>query len=360
MPVLPDVASAAGAGFLVSEGHHGPSRPTHPPTSAQDPVRRRCAADRRQVPGRVAGGSPDAAPIHSVDIRDHLRRYVIPRLGELALHDLALIDIEAAYRTIETDAAAARRPMSAATMRRIHATLTSALIAAVRRGLLLHNPAKHLELRPAPFPQTRTWTANELTRFLAGTERHRLHPLFLTLAVTGLRRGDTLGLRWADLDLEHGVIRVGQQIVVVGARLETGPPKPTPAGAPSRSLAGSPKRCAGTPPGSAWTGSLLDWRDSGLVFTTATGQPLHPRRCPASSTDSPHKQAYHRFESMTCGTPPPPSAWPAARQCWKSAEGSGTPRSPSPPTSTPTSPRPPPGTPPNASPGCSPTPAWHR
>ena len=119
-----------------------------------------------------------------------------------------------------------------------------------------------------------------------------VRPLFVILAVTGMRRGEALGLRWPDLDLEHGVIRVSQQIVVVGARLEAGPPTP-PAGAPSRSPAGSPKRCAATPPHTAWTGSqpVMTGTTADWYSPPPSASRYLQRSCLGSSTGSPHKQA---------------------------------------------------------------------
>ncbi len=56
------------------------------------------------------------------------------------------------------------------------------------------------------------------------TSRDRVHPLYLLLVQTGLRRGEAIGLRWADVDLEQGQ-RVEQQIVAVGGERHVGPPK---------------------------------------------------------------------------------------------------------------------------------------
>lgn len=253
--------------------HHDPPEIAHPRHGGEE------------LPVTVAaylvqwlGGRQTLRPSMRLAYEIHLRRYLIPQLGERALRELTLSDIEAAYRSIESEATPAGRPISAATMRRIHATLTCALNAAVRRGLLAHNPAAHVELRPAAFAQTQTWTAQELTRFLAGTEQHRLHPLFLTLAVTGMRRGEALGLRWIDVDLDAGLIRIRQQIVAVGARLETGPPK-THAG---RRTIAIPRRLSEA---LRWHAARqrLDrfdaapaWQQTGLVFTTETGRPLSP------------------------------------------------------------------------------------
>src|SRR3712207_7032516 len=59
--------------------------------------------------------------------------------------------------------------------------------------------------RSTLFPYTtlfRSWRSGELARFLELTAGDRLHPAFLTLATTGARRGEVLGLRWSDIDLD--------------------------------------------------------------------------------------------------------------------------------------------------------------
>jgi len=45
------------------------------------------------------------------------------------------------------------------------------------------------------------------------------------MAVTGLRRGEALGLRWSDLTLETGDIVVRQQLIQVGSAFHFGPTK---------------------------------------------------------------------------------------------------------------------------------------
>jgi hypothetical protein len=81
----------------------------------------------------------------------HLDQHLIPELGHLRLLDLRAHHIEEMYRQI-TDANGGReRPIGPTTMRRIHATLDSALNTAVRRGLIRRNPATTVDLtRPSP------------------------------------------------------------------------------------------------------------------------------------------------------------------------------------------------------------------
>src|SRR3984885_15179892 len=141
--------------------------------------------------------------------------------------------------------AALRRPVSAATLRRIHATLRAALNAAVRAGLIAVNPGRWPELPAAPRPRPQgwtpamterweqegwrpvvgVWTADQTPQFLRRVAGHRLYALFHLVALRGLRRGEASGLRWADLDLDAGTLTLTGQLQQLGGRLTAGPPK---------------------------------------------------------------------------------------------------------------------------------------
>jgi len=60
-----------------------------------------------------------------------------------------------------------------------------------------------------------TWTGQQLGRFLAATADDRYGPAFHFLATTGMRRGELLGLRWADVDLGAGRVSIRRARVAV-------------------------------------------------------------------------------------------------------------------------------------------------
>jgi integrase len=71
----------------------------------------------------------------------------------------------------------------------------------------------------------KTWTADQMRRFLDSQREHRLYALWVVYATTGMRRGEALGLRWSDIDLEAGrasvvrsVSRVDNKVVVSGTK----------------------------------------------------------------------------------------------------------------------------------------------
>ena len=177
----------------------------------------------------------------------HLRLYLKPGLGTLRLDQLRDTHIEelyAAMRQIGTDvrrpspvlrrllaarqqARAQDRPLSASRIRRVHATLHSALRSAVRRRRLQHNPAEHVELASGRAPKAvvwteprvelwrRTgkryavavWTPEQAGAFLDAVAEDRLYALWHLIAYRGLRRGEAVSLAWADVDLAGGSVR---------------------------------------------------------------------------------------------------------------------------------------------------------
>jgi integrase len=75
--------------------------------------------------------------------------------------------------------------------------------------------------------ELRTWTAEELRQFLHGVHDDRLYAAWRLAALTGMRRGEVLGLRWADLDLDGGWLSVRQTLIVVDNQPQLSQPKTT-------------------------------------------------------------------------------------------------------------------------------------
>ncbi|MDF2712661.1 MAG: hypothetical protein K0R62_8313 [Nonomuraea muscovyensis] len=122
-----------------------------------------------------------------------------------------------------------RRKLTPARIRRIHATISSALGSAHKRKMIEHNPAPHVELPKAPRRPPVVWTAARVeawrktgrrpapvmvwTPQICGDfldfleeEKERLYPLYHLVATRGLRRGEVWGLEWTNVDLENKVM----------------------------------------------------------------------------------------------------------------------------------------------------------
>lgn len=160
--------------------------------------------------GKIADG---LRPTTAATYVAHFNNYFIPQLGQRRLRDLRPDHIEDALRAVQAD-----RGMKPATLRRIHASLRSALGGAVKLRLIPTNPAVGVTLPKVSRPHVRPWEPEELGRFLDHADHDELGPAFHLLAATGLRRGEAAGLRWADVDLDRNRLYVRQQVVTLTAK----------------------------------------------------------------------------------------------------------------------------------------------
>lgn len=119
---------------------------------------------------------------------------------------------------------AGRRP-SAKTVHNIHLTLHRALEDAVEDGLIVRNPAAGARKAPKSQSEMLTWTEDELRTFLEATAADRLYPLWCLTAMSGMRRGEALGLRWDDVDFKASTVTVNRQWKRGERGLVLAPPK---------------------------------------------------------------------------------------------------------------------------------------
>ena len=110
----------------------------------------------------------------------------------------------------------------AVTIKRIHATLSSALTDAVQDGLLAENVAAGARLPKIDKSKVKVWEPGDAGSFLDAVSEHRLGALFEVAVLTGMRRGELCGLRWQDVDLPGRRLFVRVQLVQVGKEIIEG------------------------------------------------------------------------------------------------------------------------------------------
>jgi integrase len=75
-------------------------------------------------------------------------------------------------------------------------------------------------------PEMQVWSPDQLRAFLNHVQADRLCAAWLLAVTTGMRRGEILGLRWSDLDLEAGRVAVRRPRIVVDYRAGLGAAMP--------------------------------------------------------------------------------------------------------------------------------------
>lgn len=154
------------------------------------------------------------------DREQHMRSYVIPRLGATRLVDISgdlltemYDDLAVSGRTTKKDPVLGWG-LSATTIRRIHTQLNKAFNDAVRWGLLQHNPCVQAdppstnEVKARALAARTVYTWSQLRSLLDEASKDRLFAMWHLFASTGMRRSEVAALRWDHVDLHHGMISV--------------------------------------------------------------------------------------------------------------------------------------------------------
>ena len=157
--------------------------------------------------------------------------YLRPHIGALPLVELTPHRLDRLYTDLLSSGGRGGRRLARGTITHIHAVLRAALADAVDRQLIpenaackAHVPKYDPEADLAPTRMT-TWDAHQTRRFLDLSSEHQLHDLWRVALGTGMRRGELLGLRWSDVDLSTGQLRVSAALTEVAGVLRLGRPK---------------------------------------------------------------------------------------------------------------------------------------
>lgn len=202
---------------------------------------------------------------------DIVRLHIMPApIASVALQRLDAATIQAWYNTLTADSDHMRRS--------IHARMRQALDLAVRHNLIADNPARRCEVPKHESHRGVAFTDEQVAAFLAVADVDHYRPFWQVAIATGLRRGEMLGLRWRDVDLERGTLTVRQTLTWVRA------PELKPRGKTPSSL-----RSMVIGPGvvallrnhrmrqSVWRARAGEtWLDTGAIFSTRKGNYLSP------------------------------------------------------------------------------------
>lgn len=171
------------------------------------------------------------SPKTRTDRETHMKAYVVPRIGGLALQELTgdhltemYDDLAVSGRTRKTDPVLGWG-LSATTIRRVHTQLHKAFEDAIRWGLLNRNPCDRAdppstsEVKARAREARRTYTWDQLRVFVAAAEADRLYAMWYLFATTGMRRSEMAALLWRNVDLDARLLSVTRAAVEASGKV---------------------------------------------------------------------------------------------------------------------------------------------
>ncbi|OUM42893.1 site-specific integrase [Arthrobacter agilis] len=153
------------------------------------------------------------------------RNHVLPEWGGTPVSEIRKTAVQqwvSGLTTGEEEAMPPRKPKSATVVIRAYGILAAILDGAVDDRRVLSNPARGVVL-PRKGKKAHVYLSHAQVHLLAEESKHET--LVLTLAYCGLRWGEAVGLRVRHLDMLKRRIRVEENAVEVGGRVEVGTPK---------------------------------------------------------------------------------------------------------------------------------------
>jgi integrase len=147
--------------------------------------------------------------------------HIKPSIGRVKLKNVSALHLQGLYRE-RLDSG-----LSASTVQKIHHVLHKGLRQAVRWNLVPRNPADDVKA-PTPMPkEMHPLSAHEARCLLEAAQDERLEALYVLAVHTGMRRGELLGLKWSDVDLENSRIGIRRTLTRTdgGKRYTLGDPK---------------------------------------------------------------------------------------------------------------------------------------
>lgn len=206
--------------------------------------------------------------------KGYIENHIKPNIGDIPLEKLTTLDLQRLYKTLLANGRVDRleskgqpKGLSPKTVRNIHQILSSALKLAQEQRIILTNPAEGCALPKVEHREMKTLPVEQLQSFLREAKDSGVFELYYLELATGLRRGELLGLKWEDIDLEHGDLRVRRQIARINGKVVEAPLKTKnayrtlPLAEDTISILKEQKKKVGSSP----------W-----VFPSATGGPISP------------------------------------------------------------------------------------
>ena len=164
--------------------------------------------------------------------RGYIDNHIKPNIGDVPLNKLSSLHLQTLYKKLLAGGRVERveskgqpKGLSVKTVRNINQVISSAMDFAKDQKLIRSNPTDGCALPKLEHKEMKTLPVEQLTSFLREAKESGVFELYYIELATGLRRGELLGLKWADIDLAQGSLRVQRQIARINGEVIEAPLK---------------------------------------------------------------------------------------------------------------------------------------
>ena len=173
---------------------------------------------------------PKLRPTTQACYEGRIYTHIIPGIGQIPLCKLTQNELQQFYARLKKGGRKKHVEkfgvgLSDRMVRSCHTTCRTALEKAVVEGLITTNPAIGCKLPPKKAKEMQVLTQAEILRFLRQAKEEGYYEMFLLELTTGMRRGEIIGLKWRDLNIQTGELSISRQVVKTGKSIEITAPK---------------------------------------------------------------------------------------------------------------------------------------
>ena len=161
-----------------------------------------------------------------------MNNHIGPRIGKTPLEKLTSLELQKLYKKLLTSGRIDRveskhqaKGLSPKTVRNIHQIIASAMKLAKEQKIIATDPTEGCALPKLEHKEMKTLPIEQLTSFLWEAKDSGVFEMYYVELATGLRRGELLGLKWEDIDFEHGNLRVKRQVARINGEVVEAPLK---------------------------------------------------------------------------------------------------------------------------------------
>ena len=164
--------------------------------------------------------------------RGYIDNHIKPNIGKIPLEKLTSLELQKLYKKLlekgrveRIESKGQSKGLSPKTVRNIHQIIASAMKLAKEQEIVVSDPTEGCALPKLERKEMQTLLVEQLASFLREAKESGVFEFYYVELATGLRRGELLGLKWEDIDLEKGNLRVKRQVARINGEVTEAPLK---------------------------------------------------------------------------------------------------------------------------------------